>query len=222
TITVEIFGDNRIEPDEQFYVNLLSAENGQIAANPAVESNHVTIQIDNDDTVANADYGPYSIRFSDTIYVVQEPDSGTAFAEVTILRTPDSSYAIAVLSTYNGTATAPQDYTPVFRELVVFGPNEHSRTVLVPIHADDAVEGPETILLDLRDPTGDLVNGEPNRARIVITDDDTPAVIIDPPKFLSPVWGFEIFGIKEGSGGVSTPKEFTVRLRDNALAPPGG
>src|SRR5262245_21810378 len=89
SFTVEVFGDNRVEPDEQFYVNLLSANNAIIAAHPTEESNHVTIEIENDDTTPGVDFGPYSVRFSDAVYLVDEPASGSAEAEITIVRTAD-------------------------------------------------------------------------------------------------------------------------------------
>ena len=217
TFTVEIYGDNRIESDEDFFVNLLSAENGDIAVDPTTENNHVTVVIENDDITVGADDGPYSIWFSDEMYVVDEPDAGSEDAEITVLRADGSSYAIAVLTAFDISATAGADYDPVFRTLLVFEPGENAKTVLIPVHADDMSEGDEEVLLLLQDPTGDVVNGEPYASTLVIRDGDTPQLSIEPPIFASLPWGIDIPGIKED--GVP-PHEFIIKL--SADAPPGG
>ena len=219
TFTVEVFGDNRVEPAEDFFVNLLNAENADIAADPTTENNHVTVVIENDDTISSVDYGPYSIWFSDETYVVDEPEVGSQDAEIGIRRADDSSYAFAVLTALDLTATAGADYDPVFRTLVVFEPEETFKTVSIPVHADDLAEGDEHILLLLQDPTGSLVNGTPFVASLVILDGDTPELVIEPPIFASLPWGIDIPGIKENG---TPPHEFTVSLRDGVLAPPGG
>ena len=110
--------------------------------------------------------------------MVQEPDAGTAYAEVTLLRAPGSSHAVAVFYTADGSATAGADYGKIFRMLLVFGQNELSRKVLIPIYADALSEGDETVLLSLRNPTGGKVRGSPDTATLVIKDEDVPQVYL--------------------------------------------
>ncbi len=218
TITVEVLGDNLMEDVEEFFVNLLSADNADIAANAPAESNHVTINIGNDDATSDVDYGPWAVRFSDSQYIVEEPDSGTDTFEVTLLRTPGSSNAIVVFYTVDGTATAGLDYEAVFRQLVVFGENETSRKIPITIYSDNVVEGDETVKLYLRAPTGQPARGDPNEATLIIRDEDTPALSIVPPVFS--IFPTLRYGLWEGSSGGTGSHDFNVYL--SAPAGPGG
>lgn len=226
TISVEVLPDNAVEGDEYFFMNLLTADAAEIAANPLAESNHVVVRIADDDTAADPNTGPWNIRFSDKLYTIEEPDSGSANAEITVIRNPGSTHAIAVLTTYDLTATAGADYTPLFRELIVFGDGEYSKKVEIPVHADALVEGPERVRLELRSPTGSPVNGLPYLADLEIIDEDTPLVTVEPPEFFSIPWLGTIYGIKEGSGGGVDSHDFVIKLVDEngaaSVAGPAG
>jgi Ca2+-binding RTX toxin-like protein len=161
-----------------FFVNLLSANNANIAANPATQSNHATVVIQQ--AVATSDAGPWSVFFSANNYDVQEPASGTTTINLTVERTPGSSQAIAVFFTTNGTATAGMDYASVFRQLVSFGPTELSKTIPITIYHDGTVDGDETVNLSLFNPTGGPVRGTPGTATITIHDSPS-AVWIEAP-----------------------------------------
>ena len=226
-ITVKIYGDPNKEDDELFFVNLISAENADIAANPLAESNHVTVEITNDDALLVEDAGPWSVYFGDLFFEVQEPDSGTAFANITIHRTAGSSQPIAVFYTTNGTATsgAGGDYGAVFRHLVYFSGNQTTQTVRVPIYSDTLSEGDETVILSLRNPTGGLVRGAPDTATLVIHDEDVPVVSVVAPSlgvFFDPVTMLFTFvrGVNEGTGAGVTTAAFAINL--DKPAPPGG
>ena len=214
TISVEVLPDNLVEGDEYFFMNLLTADAAEIAANPLTESNHVVVRVADDDTATDLNTGPWNIRFSDTLYTIDEPDSGSSNALITIVRNPGSTHAIAVLTTYDITATAGADYTAFFRELIVFGDGEHSRTVEIPVHADAVVEGTERVRLELRSPTGSPTNGLPYEATLEINDEDTPLVTVEPPEFFSIPWLGTIYGIKEGSGGGVDSHDFLIKLVD--------
>lgn len=223
-LVLKIWGDTRAEPDEYFFVNLIDAINADIAPNPPGESNHVTIQITNDDAVSAPDAGPWSVFFADTIFTVQEPTSGTAFASVTLRRTPGSSQAVAVWFTTDGTATAGADYGSVFRQVVYFGEGELLKTVQIPIYADALPEGDETVFLWLRNPTGGPVRASPSSARLIIHD-AVPTISISAPLlgiFFDPVTGFftVVRGVNEGTGAGSTTATFTAVL--SSPAPAGG
>lgn len=224
TITVKVFGDTWPEPDELFFVNLISADNAVIAATLSTESNHFTVVIKNDDAVST-DGGPWSVFFGGTNYVVQEPDSGVAYAEITIHRTPGSSEPVAVFYTTNGTATAGADYGAVFRQVVYFAGSETTKVFRVPIYADDFTEGDETVLLSLRNPTGGKIRAAPDTATLNIRDTDLPVVSVSAPvlgAFFDIVTGHFtlVRGVDEGTSPGTTTATFTIRLDKGA--PPGG
>lgn len=202
-----------ITTDRTFFVNLLSADNAVIAAAPTAESNHVTVVI-KQPVVAATDVGPWSVFFGSSSYEIDEPVSGTATAYITIQRTPGSSQAIAVFYTQNGTATAGLDYASVFRRLVSFGASELSKTVAITVYHDALVEGDETVLLSLRNPTGGAVRAKPDTAVLTIHDGpNTPYLRIIPPTDVV-VFGTPIqLGVEEGNAGVTIAK-FTVTLLD--------
>jgi Ca2+-binding RTX toxin-like protein len=219
TITIQINPDNLVEddgtdplnPGESFFVNLLGAINAEIAAKAHLgnESNHVTIRIVDDDTIPAVDYGPWNVWFSSEIYTVREPASGSLQAEITLMRAPGSSHALAVFYTLPGgfnPATPGADYDPVFRQLVRFDDNELTKTVYVTIHSDNVVEGDETVILKLNNPTGGPVKGSPDTAVLIIQDGNTPEV----------AWSVTSLhpAFTEGSGGGVNPVTLTVFLRD--------
>lgn len=205
-MTVEGFvnPDNPTQFIEQFFVNILSADGADIAANPpAGQSNHSTVNIVDDDLVTT-DAGPWSIYFGSLAYTIAEPTSGTATAHITIMRTPGSTNPVGVFYTTNGTATAGSDYDAVFRQVVYFEGNETSKTVDITIHSDNVVEGTETVHLWLKNPTGGPVRADPDHAVLRITDGNQPVVVFDVTSLS--------FG--EGSGGGTTTRNIIVELHD--------
>ena len=164
-----------------FFVNLLTADNAIIAADPTAQSNHVTVVI-HQTAVSPVDTGPWSVFFSSNNYDVTEPVSGSTTVDITIERTPGSSQAVAVFYTTDGTATAGLDYAPVFRQLVRFGDNELSKTIPITIYHDNLVEGDETVFLSLRNPTGGPVRAQPDTARLTIHENNASQVWIEAPK----------------------------------------
>lgn len=207
-ITVYVLPDNEVEPAEEFFVNLISAENGEIARNTITQSNHVTVLIGNDDPVSGVDHGPWNIRFGDSAYWVVEPDLGSVVVPITIIRASGSSSPVAVFYTQGGTATAGADYNAVFRHLVYFSGTETRKTINITVHSDSVAEGDETIRLFLRNPTGGPVKGDPDEATITITDTDTPRM-----RIIGPVIGF---GSLEQSTGALIDREFRVRITGGA------
>jgi len=168
---------------KNFFVNLLGATNATVAETPPAQSNHVTVVIHQ--AVATSDAGPWSVFFSSDTYDVNEPVSGSTTATITIERTPGSSQAVAVFYTTDGTATstgANPDYAPVFRQLVRFGANELSKTIPITIYADSTVDGDQTVLLSLRNPTGGPVRGQPSSAVLTIHEINTAQIWIEAPE----------------------------------------
>lgn len=180
---------------ETFFVNLLSAVNADIARAAPAESNHVVVRILDNDGGAPVDPGPWAVWFSQTEYIVREPEE-MGGAEITLMRTAGSSDAVVVFSTLGGTAIEgapplggplpPEELNPdyghsPFRELVRFADDEYSRTLTIPIWADPYPEGDETVLLWLNAPTGQPARGFPNQATLIIKDDDQPEIQVAAP-----------------------------------------
>ena len=214
-ITVYVIGDTTAEgfvnPDdpsqkiEQFFVNIISVDNGEAAADPASgQTNHSTVNIVDDD-VATTDAGPWSVYFDSTTFTHQEPNGFDDYAYITVRRTPGSSDPVAVFYTTQGTATAGADYDEVFRYLVYFAGNSTVQTVPIKIHHDSTVEGPETVNLWLKNPTGGPVRATPDHAVLRIVDGNAPDVKFDSTTLT----------VTEGSGGGTTAHNITVRLYDS-------
>ena len=75
-----------------------------------------------------------------------------------------------------GSATAGVDYTPT-SGTVTFGANQTSNTFTIPIVNDKLAEGPETVLLQLSNPTGGAILG-PRRTAVLTVVDNDPAGIV--------------------------------------------
>lgn len=184
-ITVNVVGDTRNEPNEFFFVNLLTAVNGSLGVT-AARPNHAVVTIANDES---ADPGPWYVQFSDASYSVIEGGVAT----ITIVRAGDSSQPVAVYWAAGGTATPGVDYDPALnpnveggqRGLVRFGPGETVRTFTIATFDNrnafglPVYEGDETIRLHLANPTGGDVRGLIADATLTIVEDDpAPTVII--------------------------------------------
>ena len=78
------------------------------------------------------------------------------------------------LTTSNGTATAPADYTAVSQTVSFAAGDTANKTVTIPIVNDTAVEANETVNVALSAPTGGATLGTPSTAVLTITDNDVP------------------------------------------------
>jgi hypothetical protein len=109
------------------------------------------------------------VRFDATAYSVAE--NLTSGATITVIRTgPTTGVSSVTYSTSDGTAQAGADYTPASGRLV-FQIGEKSKTFKVPILEDSLVEGPETVLLVLSNPSGAILGPVPS-AVLTIVDND--------------------------------------------------
>jgi hypothetical protein len=95
-----------------------------------------------------------AFRFVSSAFAAGEGAAGSTVV-IGVRRTGDTSTAMTVdFATSDGTATAGDDYTATSGTLT-FGIGDALRTFPVSILADDAAEGPETVLLTLSNPSGD-------------------------------------------------------------------
>jgi Ca2+-binding RTX toxin-like protein len=111
-----------------------------------------------------------TIALANGSYTVNEGD-GTA--SVVVVRTGSTTGSSTVqYSTTAGTATAGADYTTTSGTLT-FGVGETSKTILIPIVNDTAVESNETFTLALSAATGATL-GTVQSATVTIVDNDSP------------------------------------------------
>jgi len=162
TISIPILNDALPEDDERFQV---------VLTNPspdAVLGNLSTLDV----TIHDDDPG---VEFSAASYAVSEMETKVV---ITIRRVgPIQGPLTADFATMDGTATAGQDYTAqsgTLRFGYFLNDWERYKTFSIPILDDTLVEGSETILLALSNPTGGVL-GSQSTASVVIQDNDSAA-----------------------------------------------
>ncbi|MDY7051877.1 Calx-beta domain-containing protein [Limnospira fusiformis] len=165
-ITVPVFGDTEVEPDETFMVNLRRPQNAQLARAQAIG----TIINDDDDDLPQ-------ITIADTEII--EGDSGRTNARFLVrLDNPSSQRVVVNYATADGTATAGEDYERTTGRLI-FRPGQTRQVITVPVFGDTEVEPDETFMVNLRRPQ----NAQLARAQAIGTiinddDDDLPQITI--------------------------------------------
>ena len=167
TISVEINGDTKVEPDETFLVELLEIQ----------ASGRVVTFGDNQGigTIINDDYPKISISNASVI----EGTGGSNFAKFTVSMDRTSLFTHTVqFTTVDNTAIAGQDYDKVLGP-VTFLPGVTSRDVLVPIATDNIVELNESFFANLSNPTGGAMIADPQGVGEIINDDSAKISIND-------------------------------------------
>jgi len=155
TFNVPIIDDPLIEGDETV---LLSLTNISPGIDVSGQSTAVLTILDDERFV----------QLSATNYSVRENFTN---AVVTVTRVGGLSGPLTVtLTTSNGTATAPADYTATSVP-VTFASGQSNATVLIPITDDGVGEIVERFLVFLSDVTGGNL-GSPTTAKVTIIDDD--------------------------------------------------
>lgn len=154
TITVSVNGDNAPEVHELFLVSLSNATNTVLS-----DPNGVG-------TILSDDAPGGAISFN---MVQNDVNESAGFATIVVNRTGDTSAAVTVdykttsagpivlpCSTANGLASDRCDFTTAVGTLR-FAAGEASKSFLVLISQDNFVEGPETLVLTIFNPTGGAV-----------------------------------------------------------------
>ena len=137
-IAVTVNGDTVLEPDETFFVDLLSATNATLVDPQGLG------KILNDEMP--------SVSINDVRVI--EGASGTTTATFTVSLSGASSQPVTVqYATADGSATAAEDYIAVPLATLTFDPGEQSKTVTVTIHSDTATEPEESFFVNLSNPT---------------------------------------------------------------------
>ena len=105
---------------------------------------------------------------------------GAGAVGVTVTRTGDTGAAVTVdYATADGTASERSDYTTA-RGTLRFAAGETTKTINVLLTDDARVEGGETFILTLSNPTGGVALGPQSSTTITITDNDTTPPTTNP------------------------------------------
>jgi len=165
-ITVPVFGDTKVEPDETFMVNLRRPQNAELARAQATG----TILNDDDDDLPQ-------ITIADTEII--EGNSGQKNARFVVrLDNPSSERVVVNYATADGTATAGEDYRPMTGR-VVFSPGQTSQVINVPVLGDTKVEPDETFRVNLSRPQNATLGRRQAIGTILNDDyDDLPQITI--------------------------------------------
>ncbi|MFM6617058.1 MAG: Calx-beta domain-containing protein, partial [Microcystis panniformis] len=169
TITVAVNGDNQVELNETFFLNLSNLQaNG---SNVTLADNQGQGTINNNDSA--------SIAITDV--TVTEGNSGTTNAVFTVTLSNPIDTAITLnYATANGTATtADNDYIAIATTSLTFNAGETSKAITVAVNGDTKVESNETFFINLS-------NLNANGRNVTITDTQGQGTInnddIAPPK----------------------------------------
>ncbi|OPF19969.1 hypothetical protein B1L04_00355 [Microcystis aeruginosa KW] len=164
TITVAVNGDNQVELNETFFLNLSNLQaNG---SNVTLADNQGQGTINNDDSA--------SIAITDV--TITEGNSGTTNAVFTVTLSNAVDTAISLnYATANGTATTTDnDYTAIATTPLTFNAGETSKTITVAVNGDTKVESNETFFVNLSslNANGRNVTIADNQGQGTITNDD--------------------------------------------------
>lgn len=173
TIGLTVVSDTVVEMDETFFVNLFAPVNATIADAQGA------VTIVNDDSASDPPpSGTPSISISDA--GVTEGNSGTVQTSLTVsLSASSADYITVDFTTTDGTATfADGDYFETSGRLV-FEPGETSRSILVTVVGDTAVEDDETFFVDVSAPSNATIAD--SRGTVTIVNDDTTNPPPPPP-----------------------------------------
>lgn len=187
-LPVQVGGDNLVEPDETFSVQL-SQIAGAVFAN-----DEAAATIRNDDS-------PGEVSFSVGDVTVTEGNAGLTAATFTVtLSAPVGGVPTVRYATEGGTATSGADFQPASGTLV-FDQGATSRTVTVNVIGDTTVEPDETFSLKLSDPTAGATLADDTGIATIVNDDADPTL---------PVLTIADAQIDEGNSG---SREITFVLR---------
>ncbi|HEX7314623.1 MAG TPA: Calx-beta domain-containing protein [Pyrinomonadaceae bacterium] len=153
TITVRVFPDTKIEPDETFTVNLFEPFGATIA-----DAQGTCTILDDDE--------PH-LQVSAQSYAAGEGDGKVL---VTVTRTGTANALTVDYATAPGTASDRSDYTTALGTLH-FGNGETQKTVAVLLTDDALAEGPEALSFTLSNPSLGKLRA-PSSAVLTINDND--------------------------------------------------
>ena len=160
-VAIPVTGDPDDEADETIQILLSAPVDAGALANGI-------LTIDDDDGQGGG--GPSSSASIGDVTITSEGDTGTSDATFTVTLTPaPASPTTVTFETGNVSASAPGDYTAVTGTLI-FGVNDPTETITVPIQGDRLDEGSETFAVVL---SGTALSDAVGIGTI-LDDDDSP------------------------------------------------
>ena len=193
TITVQVVGDDEVEADETFFVNLFDAVNGDIDDDQG------------EGFIINDDQPLPQVEISDAIAL--EGDSGTTTFTFTVTLDRETDATATVdFSTANGTTgTSAGADVRAAAGTVTFAPGETEKTIEIQVIGDLVDEVDEQFFVNLTNANGLLIADDQGRG--IILDDDDPQAILAVTDAVNLT---DEFG-QEGNTGQVT-YEFTIQL----------
>jgi hypothetical protein len=172
-ITVSIFGDTTVEPDEKFLVILSNPINGTIGDSSA------------EGTILDDD-APPRVTINDVIDL--EPAAGTGDFVFTVSLSKTTGVPVEVVfATGGNSALQGTDFNGTSGTLL-FNPGETAKQVTVEVLADLVVEGTEDFFVSLLSATQSIIDD--NQGIGTIIDEDSPFVrIFDQPSIVEGNFG---------------------------------
>ena len=189
TFTVSVVADNRVEADEQFFVDLSNpTKTGSGTRNPEIGDDEAIGTINNDD----------STQVLITDVSMDEGNSGNTPFVFDVTLTNPSDFPVSVeVNTSDGSATS-EDYTAVSSQVVNFAAGDQSEQVTVNVLGDTKVEVNQTFNVNLSNVTGTGASIGDNQGVGTIVNDDNAVLSIAP------------VSQNEGNGIGQTDFDFTV------------
>ncbi|MEA3031648.1 MAG: uncharacterized protein QOG13_2973 [Sphingomonadales bacterium] len=167
TISIDVQGDDLVETDETFTVDLTLPTGGATFTDAQGQGT-----ITNDDNAGSLAIGDVSLA---------EGDSGTTAFSFTVTRSGGDDGAVSATWTINlpggvGGADA-SDLAPghLLTGSVAFADGETSKTIVVDVQGDTAFEPDEAFTVTLSAPTGGVALGDSSGAGLIQNDDAAPA-----------------------------------------------
>jgi hypothetical protein len=187
TVTIQIFGDDLLEFDEQFRLRVANGFNAQV---PVVDSALVTI-VDDDEG--------YLVSIDD-VALIEDLDIVQFTVTLTAVGTPPQGAVTVQYTTRDGSADAYTDYE-LQDGVLFFSPGETAKTIDVLVYDDEMLESDEEFFVDLF-----LIDGN-----ALLLDDSGTATILNNDSPPPPVVFFGPVSMYEGNEG-TTVALFTVTL----------
>jgi hypothetical protein len=166
TISVIVPGDEEIEADETFFVQLSNPNH-----NAVIIDERATATITNDDL-------PREISISDA--AIDEGNEGEKPIEFTI--SLNETYVEDITVDYNvveNTATADEDYKDI-EGTVTFAPGEKEKTISVQAQGDTTFEGDETFFLQLSNSSDNATITDDRAIGTITNNDEEPEPVPEP------------------------------------------
>ena len=164
-VSVTVYGDSVVEPDETFSIKLSSPSGSTIARGTALGT------IKNDDVAAG---------FTVNDVAVYEGNSGKTAATFDVTRTSSPSAPASVnVSTVAGTANAPDDFEALTNHPVTFAAGEATKKVTVNVIGNEDWEYSETFDVQLSGASGATIADATGNGKILNDDEAFTYIKID-------------------------------------------